>query len=145
MSLIQAQAITTNVKAFYNRFEKFLADKAFENNSISTDKMDQDQVANYDLAWIAAEIFAIDEMIAYPTKVEKGVGSIEESLSLFFIADALNDIVARFRLAAHKMGIPAEQAEKELSSLAKKLGINSAHCLIEFGSTKNEILETPSP
>lgn len=33
-----------------------------------------------------------------------------------------------------------EQAEKELSSLAKKLGIGSQFCLIEFGSTKNEIL-----
>ncbi|AFM14614.1 acyl-CoA dehydrogenase family protein [Turneriella parva] len=116
MSLSQAQGIVKNVKAFYNRFEKYLADKAFENNNISTDKMDQDQVANYDLAWIAAEIFAIDEMIAYPAKVEKGAGSIEENLSLFFIADALNDIVARFRLAAHKMGITSEQAEKELGT-----------------------------
>lgn len=33
-----------------------------------------------------------------------------------------------------------EQAEKELSSLAKKIGISSQFCLIEFGSTKNEIL-----
>lgn len=33
-----------------------------------------------------------------------------------------------------------EQAEKELTLLAKKLGVDSAHCLIEFGSTKNEIL-----
>ena len=33
-----------------------------------------------------------------------------------------------------------EQAEKELSALAKKLGVDSAHCLLEFGSTKNEVL-----
>ena len=33
-----------------------------------------------------------------------------------------------------------EQAEKELASIAKKLHVNAAHCLIEFGSTKNEIL-----
>ncbi len=33
-----------------------------------------------------------------------------------------------------------DQAEKELSALAKKLGVASSHCLIEFGSTKNEIL-----
>ncbi len=33
-----------------------------------------------------------------------------------------------------------EQAEKELTALAKKLGVDGAHCLIEFGSTKNEIL-----
>ncbi len=33
-----------------------------------------------------------------------------------------------------------EQAEKELAVLAKKLGVDSAHCMIEFGSTKNEIL-----
>lgn len=33
-----------------------------------------------------------------------------------------------------------EQAEKELADLAKKLGVDSAHCLIELGSTKNEIL-----
>lgn len=33
-----------------------------------------------------------------------------------------------------------EQAEKELSALAKKLGVTQTHCFIEFGSTKNEIL-----
>ena len=55
MALTEARALTGHVKNFYNRFEKFLADKAVENNNISTDKMDQDQVANYDLAWIAAE------------------------------------------------------------------------------------------
>lgn len=33
-----------------------------------------------------------------------------------------------------------EQAEKELLSLAKKLGMSKEDCLLEFGSTKNEIL-----
>ncbi|MGQ3888212.1 universal stress protein [Legionella sp. CNM-1927-20] len=33
-----------------------------------------------------------------------------------------------------------EQAEKELASLAKMLGVDEAHCMIEYGSTKNEIL-----
>ena len=33
-----------------------------------------------------------------------------------------------------------EQAEKELSDLATKLGVDAKHCFIEFGSTKNEIL-----
>lgn len=114
MALANAQALLGNVKNFYTKFEKHLADKAFENNNISTDKMDLDQVANYDLAWIAAEIFAIDEMIAYPGKVGKGGGSIEEQLSLFFIADALNDIINRLRGAAHKMGVSAQQFETEL-------------------------------
>jgi len=33
-----------------------------------------------------------------------------------------------------------EQATKELHELAKKLEIDEAHAMIEFGSTKNEIL-----
>lgn len=33
-----------------------------------------------------------------------------------------------------------EQAEKELSTLAKKLGVDDKHCMLEFGSTKNEVL-----
>ncbi len=33
-----------------------------------------------------------------------------------------------------------EQAEKELSSLAKKLDVDSKHQLLEFGSIKNEVL-----
>lgn len=33
-----------------------------------------------------------------------------------------------------------EQAEKELSSLSKNLGVDPQHCFIEFGSTKSEIL-----
>ncbi|KTC99679.1 Universal stress protein A [Legionella geestiana] len=33
-----------------------------------------------------------------------------------------------------------EQAEKELDTLARELGVDSAHLFIEFGSTKNEVL-----
>lgn len=33
-----------------------------------------------------------------------------------------------------------EQAEKELSSLAKLLGVDVKHRFLEFGSTKNEVL-----
>lgn len=33
-----------------------------------------------------------------------------------------------------------EQAEKELTTLANKLHVDVKHCLIEFGSTKNEVL-----
>ena len=114
MALKKAQALTAHVKSFYSKFEKHLADKAFENNNISTDKMDEDQVANYDLAWVAAELFAIEEMIAYPEKVGKGASSIEEQLSLFFIADAFNDMLARLRLAAQKMGVSSQQFDGEL-------------------------------
>jgi universal stress protein A len=33
-----------------------------------------------------------------------------------------------------------EQAEKEMITLAKELGVDEKHCMIESGSTKNEIL-----
>lgn len=33
-----------------------------------------------------------------------------------------------------------EQAEKELNSLAEKLGVDQNHRYLEFGSTKNEVL-----
>lgn len=33
-----------------------------------------------------------------------------------------------------------EQAEKELNTLAERLGVDKKHRLLEFGSTKNEIL-----
>lgn len=33
-----------------------------------------------------------------------------------------------------------EQAEKELSDLAQKLKVDAAHCFVEFGATKNEVL-----
>lgn len=33
-----------------------------------------------------------------------------------------------------------EQAEKELNALAEKLGVDEKHRMLEFGSTKNEVL-----
>jgi universal stress protein A len=33
-----------------------------------------------------------------------------------------------------------EQAEKELAALGKKLGVDAEHRMLEFGSTKNEVL-----
>ncbi len=34
-----------------------------------------------------------------------------------------------------------DQAKKELASLAKELGVAAAHCFLEFGSVKNEVLK----
>ncbi len=34
-----------------------------------------------------------------------------------------------------------EQAEKELNALAERLGVDATHRLLEFGSTKNEVLQ----
>lgn len=116
MPLKDSLKLIESVQKFYARFEKHLAEKAFNGKNISTDKMDEDQVANYDLAWIAAEIFAIHEMIAYPEKVGKSAGSIEENLALFFIADALHDILNRLRSAAHGLGVSGEEFEKEIQA-----------------------------
>ncbi|MBV6493501.1 MAG: (2S)-methylsuccinyl-CoA dehydrogenase [Turneriella sp.] len=116
MALETAKALTGSIKNFYAKFEKFLADKALDNNTISTDKMDDDQVANYDLAWIAAEIFAIDEMLEYPKKVGKEGDTIEAGLARFFIADAFIDILSRLRFAAHRMGVTPVAFETEIQS-----------------------------
>jgi (2S)-methylsuccinyl-CoA dehydrogenase len=139
MAITNVTAIVSSVKTFYNKFEKYLADKAFENNTVSTDKMDQDQVANYDLAWIAAELFAIDEMLGYPAKVGKGAGSIEENLSLFFIADALQDMMGRLRIAAQKMGISQAQFDSELKT-SEIYGFISEYNSEEFAKKISDVL-----
>ncbi|MCS6972433.1 MAG: acyl-CoA/acyl-ACP dehydrogenase, partial [Leptospiraceae bacterium] len=116
MPLDQARSLTEAASNFYLRFEKFLAERAAVPGGISTEKMDEDQCAHYDLAWIAASLFAIEEMLGYPQKVGKGEGSLEENLALFFIADALQDITSRLRLAAQKMGVSQAQLDSELKA-----------------------------
>lgn len=105
MSLDKAKSLVGKTREFLLDVEKKLAEKATVDGKLSVPKMDEDQVINYELAWAVAEVFASEEMLAYPERVGKsGSENLEERLALFFIGDALNDIVNRFSAHAITLG-----------------------------------------
>ena len=83
--------------AFLKDVASILAEKANEGGKLSVAKMDENQLVHYDLAWGASLILTAQEMLGYPEKVGAGAGSLEEKLSLIFIAEALQDFFNRFK------------------------------------------------
>lgn len=116
MSLKTASELVEKNAAFVAAFEKKLAESAEKEGRISVGKMDENQAANYDLAWAAAEIFAAREMLEYPEKTGKSEDSLEGSLALLFTGEVLNDLQNRFKAHAVKMGYSLSDIDTGLDS-----------------------------
>lgn len=116
MGMIEAKGLIDKASAFFKKFEDQLSNQCKLDGKISVPKMDEHQLACYDLSWGAALLFGSNEMLAYPEKVKAGPNSLEEKLSLFFIADVLNDFHSRFRVHAMNIGVSPSEYDKALGS-----------------------------
>ena len=114
MELEKAKNLTDSIEKAVERLKDILAKKAEVSGKLSVEKMDENQVANYELAWAAAIVFAAKEMLSYPEKVGKGEGDLEGKLSRFFIADALDDLCTRLQANLLELGLPANEVQETL-------------------------------
>ena len=96
MSLSTAIGLINNVEQVFSTLKKNTAKQAEVNNDVSISKLDLNQKLCYDIAWIEAELFTAKEMVDYARKYNTNSNSIEEKLTLYFIADVLGDIRNRF-------------------------------------------------
>ena len=71
-------------------------------------------VANYELAWAAAGIFAAKEMLEYPERLGKKDDEIEGKLARFFVADALEDLCGRLKPTLLEIGLTENEAAETL-------------------------------
>ncbi len=112
------QSLITSASSFLQRVKKKLIEKTAEHNKIVISKLDEYQSLCYDLAWAEACIFASREMIHYAKEVNNLPDSVEVKLSLFFIANSLNDIYSRFFKYLNELNIDiAEYQELMVANL----------------------------
>ena len=81
---------------------KHLAQKASDGKEISTAKLDTFQNVAYDLAWIASEVYAAGELIAY---AEKNPGEVEKALAELFTAEMLSNFSNKVSHRFHDFGV----------------------------------------
>ncbi len=81
---------------------RFLAQKASDGKDISTAKLDTFQTSAYDLAWIASEVYAAEQICAY---AEKNSGELEKSLAEYFTAEMVANFSQKVSFHFHELGV----------------------------------------
>jgi (2S)-methylsuccinyl-CoA dehydrogenase len=69
---------------------------------ISTAKLDVFQTSAYDLAWMASEVYAAEQLIAYAAK---NAGEVEKALAELFTAETITSISQKLSYRFHEFGV----------------------------------------
>lgn len=107
-------------KKILEQIGRHLAQKAAEGKEISTAKLDTFQTAAYDLAWIASEVYASEQLLAY---AGKNPGDLEKSLAELFLAETISHISDKVSFHFQEWGVtePALRETIWKPELTKKI------------------------
>ncbi len=83
-----------------------LAKSCVEGPEISTKKLDENQPAAYDFAWMSAEVYAAKAMLAYAKKFPE---PLETGLAHYFIAETISHLSDKFGHRGGEFGVGHEQ------------------------------------
>ncbi|MFO1518694.1 MAG: acyl-CoA dehydrogenase family protein [bacterium] len=89
-------------KTLLTHVGRHLAHRASDGKDISTAKLDTFQTTAYDLAWIASELYAAEQIVAYS---QKHPGEIEKGLAEFFTAEMITHFSEKVSYRFHEWGV----------------------------------------
>lgn len=89
-------------KTLLQHVGRHLAQKASDGKEISVAKLDTFQSTAYDLAWIASEVYAAEQIVAY---AEKNSGDLEKSLAEYFTAEMVAGFSQKLSFHFHEWGV----------------------------------------
>ncbi len=99
---MDANQALSAAKTLLQHIGKHLAQKASDGKDISTTKLDTFQTTAYDLAWMASEIYAAEQMVAY---AQRNSGDLEKSLAEFFVAEMISHFSEKVSYRFHEWGV----------------------------------------
>lgn len=99
---MNTQQSLTAAKTLLQHVGKFLAQRASDGKDISTTKLDTFQNVAYDFAWIASEVYAAEELIAY---AERNAGEVEKALAELFTAEMVSNFSNKVSYRFHDFGV----------------------------------------
>jgi (2S)-methylsuccinyl-CoA dehydrogenase len=99
---MNTQAALSSAKSLFQHIGTHLAKKASEGKEISTAKLDTFQTTAYDLAWIASEVYAAEQILAY---AEKNSGELEKALAEYFTAEMVGHFSEKVSFHFHEWGV----------------------------------------
>lgn len=92
-------------KSLLQQCGRFLAQKASDGKDISTAKLDTFQGTAYDLAWVASEVYAAEQICAYAEKH----GELEKALAEFFTAEMVANFSQKVSFHFHEWGVDQDK------------------------------------
>jgi len=99
---MDTQNALSAAKTLLQHVGRHLAQKASDGKDISTAKLDTFQTTAYDLAWIASEIYAAEQIVAYAAK---NSGELEKGLAEFFTAEVITHFSEKVSYHFHEWGV----------------------------------------
>lgn len=99
---MDTKQVLSAAKTLMNHVGRHLAQRAAEGKEISTSKLDTFQITASDFAWVASEIYAAEQMIAY---AEKNSGELEKALMQFFVAEVIPHFSEKVSYRFHDWGV----------------------------------------
>ncbi|MCE9624003.1 MAG: acyl-CoA/acyl-ACP dehydrogenase [Deltaproteobacteria bacterium] len=98
---MNTQNALSAAKSLLEQVGRFLAQKASDGKEISTAKLDTFQSTAYDLAWMASEVYAAEQVCAYAEKH----GELEKALAEFFTAEMIANFSQKVSFHFHEWGV----------------------------------------
>lgn len=103
---------------------KALAARCSVNGKVSVDKMDENQLVQYQIAWLTSEQRIAEKFIEYAWDSSRGTGDLEQEMAVVFAAETVNHI------------------RSEISSRPSEYGIKSSDLVSKiFNDEINQFLE----
>lgn len=90
---------------------KSLAAQCTEGAEISNKKLDENQPAAYDYAWMASELYAAKAMLRY---AERFPQPLETGLAFFFIAETINSLSNKIGFRCGEFGVKHDLLDKTI-------------------------------
>ncbi len=104
------QAINAAEK-LHEHISKFIAGKVGDKGRVSGSKIDAMQTTAYDYTWVASEVYAAEQIVAY---AEKNSGELEKALAEFFTAEMISNFSSKISFRFHEFGISMENLRETI-------------------------------
>ncbi|RHX95319.1 acyl-CoA dehydrogenase [Leptospira yasudae] len=86
---------------------KALAKRCSVNGKVSVDKMDENQLVQYQIAWLTSEQKIAEKFIEYAWDASRGTGDLEQEMAVVFAAETVNHVRSEISSRPSEYGIKA--------------------------------------
>ncbi|PJZ71407.1 acyl-CoA dehydrogenase [Leptospira perolatii] len=110
----KAKKALSNSAGVIEQITKSLAAKCSSNGKVSVAKMDQNQLVQYQLAWMTSEQRIAENFIEYAWNESLGTGDLERLMAFAFAAEAVGHIRSEISSRPSEYGITSQELVSKL-------------------------------
>lgn len=121
-----------------------LAKKCSSDGKVSVSKMDENQLVQYQIAWLTAEQNVAENFIEYAWDSSKGTGALEQEMAVTSAAEVVHHVRTEISSRPEEYGLSAESVQEKLYSKDINEFINQAGAIANYVSIADKMAETGS-